>query len=158
MDSLADMSQEAELQPSREELVAGLIWIGEHGIATADDKALDQYFSPEFVFHGPDGDLSYPQLKSYFASLRAAFDDLTVTRDHIVVDGNFVACQTSIAGRFVREFAQSPVGTLPPTGGRVVFELMNIFRYDEHGRLAEEWMQSDTRNSLRQLGAEPEGA
>ena len=145
----------AEPQLTRDKLVAGLIRIGEHGIATADDEALDQYFSPEFVFHGPDGDLRYPQLKSYFASLRAAFDDLAVTRDHIVVDGNFVACQTSIAGTFVREFTQSPVGALPPTGDRVVFELINIFRYDEQGRLAEEWMQSDTRNTLRQLRAEP---
>ena len=146
--------QVADLQFTREELIAGLIRIGEHGIATEDDEALDQYFSPEFVFHGPNGDLRYEQLKSYFASLRAAFDDLTMTRDHIVVDGNFVACQTSIAGRFVREFTQSPVGVLPPTGDRVVFELINIFRYDETGRLAEEWMQSDTRSSLRQLRGE----
>jgi predicted ester cyclase len=144
----------AELQVTRDELVARLIRIGEHGIAIEDDEALDQYFSPEFVFHGPDGDLRYQELKSYFASLRAAFDDLTVSRDHIVVDGNFVACQTSIAGTFVREFTQSPVGALPPTGDRVVFELINIFRYDELGRLAEEWMQSDTRSSLRQLRAE----
>jgi predicted ester cyclase len=90
------------------------------------------------------------------ASLRAAFDDLTVTRDHILVDGNFVACQASIAGTFVREFTQSPVGVLPPTGGRVVFELVNIFRYDDLGRLAEEWMQSDTRSAVRQLRAEDE--
>ena len=36
----------------------------------------------------------------------------------------------------------------------VVFELMNIFRYDDAGRLAEEWIQTDNRSVLRQLGAE----
>jgi hypothetical protein len=35
-----------------------------------------------------------------------------------------------------------------------VFELMNIFRYDDQGRLAEEWVQTDNRSRLRQLGAE----
>ena len=36
--------------------------------------------------------------------------------------------------------------------GRV--ERMNIFRYDDAGRLAEEWIQTDNRSVLRQLGAE----
>jgi hypothetical protein len=35
-----------------------------------------------------------------------------------------------------------------------VLELMNIFRYDEQGRLAEEWVQTENRSRLRQLGAE----
>jgi hypothetical protein len=35
-----------------------------------------------------------------------------------------------------------------------VFELTNIFRYDDQGRLAEEWVQRDNRSLLRQLGAE----
>jgi hypothetical protein len=35
-----------------------------------------------------------------------------------------------------------------------MFELMNLFRYDDAGRLAEEWIQTDNRSVLRQLGAE----
>jgi hypothetical protein len=31
--------------------------------------------------------------------------------------------------------------------------MMNIFRYDDAGRLAEEWIQTDSRNVLRPLGA-----
>jgi predicted ester cyclase len=72
----------------------------------------------------------------------------------IVVEGNDVACQTTIAGTFVREFTHSPVGPLSPTGKRVVFEEINIFRYDNAGRLAEEWIQTDNCSVLRQLGAE----
>jgi predicted ester cyclase len=71
----------------------------------------------------------------------------------IVVEGDHVACQTTIAGTFAREFTHSPVGLLPPNGNRVVFELMNSFRYDDAGRLAEEWIQTDNRSALRQLGA-----
>jgi predicted ester cyclase len=98
--------------------------------------------------------MDYEGLKAFFASLRAAFDDLTISRGVMVVEGDYVARQTTITGTFVREFTRSPVGPLPPNGSRVVFELMNIFRYDGQGRLAEEWVQTDNRSRLRQLGAE----
>jgi predicted ester cyclase len=142
---------------SREQLVKGLIRVGEQeltGEAGEGEAEVDAYFAPDFAFHGPDGaELDDEGLKGYFASLRAAFDDLTISRGIMVVEGDYVACQTTITGTFVREFTHSPVGPLPPNGRRVVFELMNIFRYDEHGRLAEEWVQTDNRSRLRQLGA-----
>jgi predicted ester cyclase len=72
----------------------------------------------------------------------------------VLAEGDYVACQTTMAGTFAREFTHSPVGSLPPTGERVTFELTNIFRYDEDGRLAEEWIQTDSRSLLRRLGVE----
>ncbi len=140
---------------SREQLVSGLVRIGEKEMTGEDEAEVDAYFAPDFRFHGPDGrELDYLGLKEYFTALRAAFDELTITRGIVIVEGNYVACQTTIAGMFMREFTHSPVGALPPTGKRVVFELTNIFRYDDAGRLAEEWIQTDNRSVLRQLGAE----
>jgi SnoaL-like polyketide cyclase len=69
-------------------------------------------------------------------------------------EGDYIACQTTIAGIFMREFTRSPVGPLSPNGRRVVFELIDIFRCDDQGRVAEEWVQTDNRSRLRQLGAE----
>ena len=86
--------------------------------------------------------------------MRQAFTGLTITRGHIIVEGNLVAAQTTFSGVFEREFTHSPVGALPATGERYTLTLLNIFRYDETGRLAEEWVQYDTREQLRQLGAE----
>ena len=132
-----------------------LIRVGEQELTGEGEAEVDAYFAPDFVFHGPDGaETDYEGLKGYFASLRSAFDDLTIRRGIMVVEGDYIACQTTITGTFVREFTQSPVGRLPPNGRRVVFEIMNIFRYDDHGRLAEEWVQTDNRSRLRQLGAE----
>jgi predicted ester cyclase len=140
---------------SRDERVSGLIRVGELELTGEAEAEVDAYFAPDFRFHGPDGaESDYPGLKGYFASLRAAFDDLTITRGIIVAEGDYVACQTTISGTFVREFTHSPAGPLPPNGRRVAFELMNIFRYDEQGRLAEEWVQTDNRSRMRQLGAE----
>ena len=141
--------------PSREQRVLDLIRVGEQELTGEDEAEVDAYFAPNFAFHGPDGaELDYEGLKGYFASLRTAFDDLTIRRGILLVEGDYVSCQTTIAGTFVREFTHSPVGPLPPNGGRVVFELINIFRYDDQGRLAEEWVQTDNRSRLRQLGAE----
>ena len=133
----------------------GLIRVGEQELTGEEEAEVEAYFAPDFAFHGPDGaELDYQGLKGYFASLRAAFDDLTISRGIIVVEGEYIACQTTITGTFVREFTRSPVGPLSPNGRRVVFDLMNIFRYDDQGRVAEEWVQSDIRGRLRQLGAE----
>jgi predicted ester cyclase len=139
----------------RDELVSGLVHIGELEVSGESEAEIAAYFASGFQFHGPDRrELDFDGLQAYFASLRAGFDDLTIKRGIIVVEGNYVACQTTIAGTFVREFTHSPVGPLPPNGQRVIFELTNIFRYDDEGRLAEEWIQTDSRSVLRQLGAE----
>ncbi len=137
-------------RPSRDERVAALIRVGELELTGDNEAEVDAYFAPDFAFHGPDGaELDYEGLKGYFASLRAAFDDLTISRGIIVAEGDYVACQTTIAGTFVREFTQSPVGPLAPNGNRVVFELLNVFRYDSEGRLAEEWIQTEPQPTPR---------
>jgi predicted ester cyclase len=142
-------------QAERDERVQGLIRAGELEVSGENPAKVDAYFAPDFAFHGPDGaELDYDGLQGYFAALRAAFDDLEIRRGIMVVDGDYIACQTTIAGTFAREFTQSPVGPLPPNGERVAFELINIFRFDERGLLAEEWIQTDNRSVLRQLGAD----
>ena len=135
--------------------MARLVRVGELEVSGEDQSEVDAYFAPDFAFHGPDGaELDYEGLQDFFASLRAAFDDLTIRRGVLVVEGDYIACQTTIEGTFVREFTHSPLGPLPPNGRRVVFDLMNIFRYDDQGRLAEEWLQTDNRSRLCQLGAQ----
>jgi ketosteroid isomerase-like protein len=75
-------------------LARDLIRIGDEAIAREDDAALRAYFREDYVFHGPGGDLSFDQLRTYFASLRAAFSDLRLVREQIIVDGNFLAART----------------------------------------------------------------
>lgn len=141
---------------SRDELVTRIIAAGEAEICGASSEEIASYFDPErFRFNGPDGfESDYEGLQDYFAALRAAFDDLSIRRGIFIVEGNEVACQTWIEGRFAREFTMSPVGPLPPNGERVTWDLINIFRVDDEGRLIEEFIRTDNRGLLRQLGAE----
>ena len=141
---------------TRDELISRLITAGELEVSGGDQTEIDSYFdTSNFRFHGPDGfEADYAGLTNYFRSIRAAFDDRSIRRGIIVAEGNCIACQTWIEGRFVREFALSPVGALAPNGQRVVWDLMNMFRIDDQGRLVEEWVRTDYRSFLRQLGAQ----
>jgi predicted ester cyclase len=144
---------------TREQLVDRMKRAGELEVAGGDQAEIDSYFDPEtFRFHGPDGfESDYAGLTAYFQSVRAAFDDRTIKRGIVVAEGDLMACQTWIEGTFNRAFTQSPDGELPPNGRRVVFDLINIFRFDERGRLVEEWVRTDNRGLLRQLTALGEG-
>jgi hypothetical protein len=63
----------------------GLIRVGEQELTGEDEAEVDAYFAPDFAFHGPHGaELDYQGLKGHFASLRAAFDDLTISRGIMV--------------------------------------------------------------------------
>ncbi|MBZ5739513.1 ester cyclase [Nocardioides mangrovi] len=140
---------------TRDDLVARMVRAGELEVSGEDPAETDTYFDTEgFRFHGPDGnETDYAGLTAYFASIRAAFDDRTIRRGIVVVEGLTMACQTWIEGTFARTFTHSPAGPLEPNGARVVWDLINIFRFDDRGRLAEEWVRTDYRSFLRQLGA-----
>jgi predicted ester cyclase len=133
-------------------LAGDLTRIGDEAIAREDDAALRAYFAEDYVFHGPGGDLSFDELRAYFASLRAAFSDLRLVREQIIVEGNFLAARTTFSGVFTGVFTYSPIGPVEPTGEHLEWELIGIFRYDDDRRLAEEWVQTDYRSFLTKLG------
>ena len=133
-------------------LARDLIRIGSEAIAREDDAALRAYFTQGYLFHGPGGDLSFEQLRAYFASLRAAFADLRLVREQIIVDGNFLAARTTFSGDFTGVFTYSPIGPVEPTGQHLEWEVIGTFRYDDERRLAEEWAQTDYRSFLAKLG------
>jgi predicted ester cyclase len=141
---------------TRDELVARLARAGELEISGGSQEEIASFFDTEnFAFHGPDGfDTDYAGLMEYFQSIRAAFEDRTIRRGIIVAEGDLIACQTWIEGTFTGPFIRSPVGELKPNGARVVWDLMNMFRFDDRGRLIEEFVRTDNRSFLRQLGAE----
>ena len=99
---------------TRDELVARLIRVGELEVSGGDQAQIDSYFdTSKFRFHGPDGfEADYAGLTNYFKSIRAAFHDRSIRRGIVVAEGNYIACQTSVKGTFVREFTQSPAGSL----------------------------------------------
>jgi predicted ester cyclase len=137
---------------SNSPLAQELIRIGDEAIANEDDAKLRDYFTEDYVFHGPGDDLAFEDLRAYFASLRAAFSSLRLVREQIIVEGNFLAARTTFSGDFVGVFTYSPIGPVEPTGQHLEWKVIGTFRYDDNGRLAEEWVQTDYRSFLIKLG------
>jgi predicted ester cyclase len=139
--------------PARGSLAEGLVVIGEEAVAKSNDGLFYDYYTDDYQLHSPAGQFNREEIRAYFAALRESFTDFTIRRAQVLVDGNFVSARTVMAGRFDKEFAYTPIGTVQPNGQHVQWELINIFRYTDDGRLVEEWVQTDTYDLLRQLGA-----
>jgi hypothetical protein len=100
----------------------------------------------------PGADLSFDELSAYLASLRAAFSDPRLVREQIIADGNFLAARMTFSGDFTSVFTHSPIGPVEPSGQHLEWEVLGTFRYDDHGQLAEEWVQTDYPSFLAKLG------
>jgi hypothetical protein len=133
-------------------LARELIRIGDQAFAREDGAALRAYFAEDYIFHGPGRDLSFEELSAYFASLRAAFNGLRLVREQIIMQGNYLAARTTFSGDFAEVFTYSPIGPVEPTGQHLEWEVIGLFRYDDDGLLAEEWVQTDYRSFLTKLG------
>ena len=97
-------------------LARDLIRIGDEAIAREDDAALRAYFTEDYAFHGPGRDLSFDELRAYFASLRAAFRNLRIVREQIIVEGNFLAARTTFSGDFTGSLPTRPSVRSSPLG------------------------------------------
>ena len=139
--------------PDRKSLADGLVRIGEEAVAKSNDALFYEYYTDDYRLHSPAGDFDREEIRAYFAALRESFTGFTIGRAQILVDGNFATSRTVMAGRFDTAFAYTPIGTVEPNGQQVEWELINIFRYTDDGQLIEEWVQTDTYDFLRQLGA-----
>ena len=131
-----------------------LVRIGKEGIARGDDAKLNDYFAEGYTFSGPDGSMTFEQVKGFFASMRAALTDFKCERREVIREGSLIAAQTSMSGVFAHPFQSALVGPVPPTGQPVHFELMNFFRYTSDGKLVQEWVEYDNVSFLRQLGVD----
>ena len=76
--------------------------------------------------------------------MRAAFRDLRIVREQVIADGVFLAARNTFSGDFTGVFTYSPIGAVEPTGKHVEGEVINTFRYNDEGRLAEEWYRPIT--------------
>jgi predicted ester cyclase len=118
--------------------------------------AAPQLAAPEFTIHAalidgsPSSALRGPEgLAAMIGQIRAAFPDLTFTTEvGPLRDGDFLIGRWRADGRYAGGFP----GATAAAGTPIAFTGTDILRQRD-GRLVEYWLNGDTLDLLRQLGA-----
>jgi predicted ester cyclase len=120
-----------------------------HGnLAIADELVASHYVNHQVssdVSRGPEVD------KQAAASNRSIFPDCRITIHDMLADADRVMARVSMAGTQQGDI-QTPIGSIPATGKRTVFDAVLIFRLAD-GKLTESWSVFDTMGALQQAGA-----
>ncbi len=83
----------------------------------------------------------------FFAYLRSAFPDLTMTAHDMIAEDDKVFVRGAMTGTHRGEFME-----IPGTGNRIEVPFGDFFRLED-GKIAEHWGVTDTGAMLQQLGA-----
>ena len=82
----------------------------------------------------------------------AAFPDLRMSVEDILVDGDKAAARVALTGT-----NRGPFMAMPATGKRVNVQLVDMFRFGDDGRVREHWGVLDALAMMQQLGVVPAG-
>lgn len=113
----------------------------------ADEFIARDTDNPDHLWRGPAG------IKQYLLQLRSTFPDIHFTIDYLFSEGELVVGAFTIRGT-----QQGYYGELPPSGRRVEFKAVDIWRI-VNGKIVERCIASiDRLGLLQQLGALPPSA
>ncbi len=120
-----------------------------------NDKKRDELYQlvhPNFVNHGgASGDLVGPKaLIDSLDPFYTAMPDWHVTEDYVVAQGDRVASRGTITGTHLGSFMG-----VPPTGKKITWTGIIIYRVDDNGMVVERWQDFDRMGMLQQLGVIP---
>ncbi len=122
---------------------------------------LDRYLAAGVVQHAPEAAVGIEAVRHTLAGWLAAFPDLHLVIEDLVVDGDHLIARLRLSGTHrgpLAGLAGSPralglaMGALEPTGRRVQVPVFDAW-WACDGRCAERWLQLDRLELLRQLRA-----
>lgn len=120
-----------------------------------DIDGFGDHVAEDFVEHEvmPGLEPSRDGVKQMFRMYRAAFPDLRMEAEDVLVSGDKVVARVRATGTQQGEFMG-----LPATGKSVNVQLIDIIRFGEDGLAREHWGVFDALGMMQQLGAIPEAA
>ena len=118
-------------------------------------ELVDEVLHSDFVCWDPNSESGEirgaESIKREIEYFRSAVPDLTYTVEDQVAEGDKVVTRYSASGTHQGEFFG-----IAGTGDRVEFTGIQIDRFDEGGKMVEEWPEYDLLGAMRQIGAIPE--
>jgi steroid delta-isomerase-like uncharacterized protein len=122
-------------------------------INAGDIDGFGELLVDDFVEHEetPGLDPTKEGVKQFFHMYKAAFPDLRMEAQDVLVSGDKVVARARATGTHQGEFLG-----MPATGKRVDVQLIDIIRFGDDGLAREHWGVFDALAMLQQLGAIPE--
>jgi len=117
-------------------------------INTGNLALLDEVVAPDYTEHS-EGFQGVEPFKQQLAAFRAAFPDLRVSIEDLLIDGDRFASRTTVTGTHTGDLMG-----MPATGRHISVEAVDIGRV-ENGRAKERWGGLNMYSMLTQLGVIP---
>jgi len=117
-------------------------------------ELVEEILDPDFVCYDPNSEAGEVRgadtIKQEIEWFRSAVPDLTYTVDDQVAEGDKVVSRYTATGTHQGEFFG-----VPATGNRIEMSGIHIDRFDENGKMIEEWPEYDLLGAMKQMGAVP---
>jgi steroid delta-isomerase-like uncharacterized protein len=119
-----------------------------------DIDGFGDLLADDFVEHevSPGLEPTKEGVKAFFRMYKAAFPDMHMDVQDLIVGGDKVVARTKATGTNQGEFMG-----MPATGKSVDVELIDIMRFGDDGLAHEHWGVFDAMKMMQQLGVVPEG-
>jgi steroid delta-isomerase-like uncharacterized protein len=118
-------------------------------------EVIDEVLHSDFVCYDPNSEAGEVRgaetIKGEIGYFRQAFPDLFWRVEDQLAEGDKVTTRYTLGGTHQGEFFG-----VPGTGQSIEITGVNIDRFDESGKLVEEWASYDLLGAMRQIGAVPE--
>jgi predicted SnoaL-like aldol condensation-catalyzing enzyme len=113
-------------------------------------EAAPRFLHEVYVQHNPYAAQGIAGFLEFHRGFFSAIPDARVTVNMMAAEGDLVF----VYGTYTGTHTGKGFLDLPPTGNRVCYDVVDIFRVRD-GKLAEHWDVADTRAIFTQLGALP---
>jgi predicted ester cyclase len=127
----------------------------EEGFGQGKTELVDEVLHSDFVCYDPNsetGEIRGTQtIKGEIEYFHSAVPDLTFTVEDQVAEGDKVVSRYTARGTHEGEFFG-----VAGSGNRIEMTGIQIDRFDESGKMIEEWPEYDLLGAMRQMGAIPE--
>lgn len=125
----------------------------EEVLDTGDWSNADEILSADVVMHHP----SAPEpirgrdaVQGFLSQFRTGMPDLRLTVEDIAGGDGSVAARWRAHGTHTNEMFG-----VPPTNRGIDIQGISFFRFDDSGKIVEDWVQENTLSVLQQLGVVP---
>jgi predicted ester cyclase len=91
----------------------------------------------------------------FFQAIAGAMPDAAISLDLVVAEGDWVAGIGTVTGTSTNDLDLGDMGTMPPTGQSMVWQIGIIDHYNADGLIVEEFIETDASPMLTAFGLMP---